>query len=80
MSSAALRTLAGIVAGGVFISLLCVVGVTAVRLVGDVSRAGPSSLELPSLLPGALLLLSVVSFGGATALIGLLLWVRRSAS
>jgi hypothetical protein len=49
-----------------------------------VSRLGAgidlAALELPPLWPGALILLSVVSFAGAALLLGLLLWARRRAS
>jgi hypothetical protein len=61
--------------------LLFCLGALVVSLV---SRLGAgidlAALELPPLWPGALILLSVVSFAGAALLLGLLLWARHRAS
>ena len=60
--------------------LLCVGGIAAQPLADVIVDAGLYALSVSSLWPGALLLLSAASFGGAILLSGLFLWTRRSTA
>jgi len=77
--SVVFKALPWIGAGVVFLTLLCVSGVIVFRvLTSPPEIAFPSFSGLPSLWPGALLLVSVISFAGAVLLLGLFLWTRRA--
>ncbi len=68
-------------AGGVFaLVLLCTGMLVAVRLPLIGSGIDSSRLDLPSLLPVALVLVSVLSLLGAALLLGVLVWLRRRAA
>lgn len=69
-----------IVAGMAFLTLLCMGGLITFRILSMPPEISSPALELPSLLPGTLLLVSVVSFTGALLLIGIFLWIRRVTS
>lgn len=77
--SIVLRVLPWAAAGALFLTFLCVGGVTAARMAHVLPQIHFPSLRLSSLWPGALLLISATSFVVAILLIALLLWTRRSA-
>jgi hypothetical protein len=65
-------------AGGVVaLVLLCTGMLLAVRIPLSGSGIDGARLDLPSLLPAALILVSVLSLGGAALLLGVLVWLRR---
>jgi len=78
-TSIVLRVLPWAAAGALFLTILCVGGVAAIRMAHVLPQIHFPSLRLSSLWPGALLLTSGASFAGAVLLIGLFLWARRSA-
>jgi hypothetical protein len=67
------------IAGGMAVLVLfCVGGAVTFRVLSNPPEISPPSVGLPSLLPGALLLVSAISFIGAVLLISLFLWIRRA--
>ncbi len=68
------------VGGTVTLLLLCLGTLVVVLLPRFGAGIDLTVLELPPLWPGALILVSVVSFAGAALLLGLLLWARRRDS
>ncbi|NIN63562.1 MAG: hypothetical protein GTO63_02360 [Anaerolineae bacterium] len=60
--------------------LLCVGGIAAQPLADVIVDHGLYALRVSSFWPGALLVLSAASFGGAILLSGLFLWTRRSTA
>jgi hypothetical protein len=74
------RALRWAAAGVAVVALACIGALAALYLTGPLSRISLATLQLPSLGPSSLLLLSGVSFAGAAALLGLLLWSRRGSA
>jgi hypothetical protein len=66
-----------IVAGMAFLTLLCMGGLITFRVLSTPPEISSPPSELPSLLSGTLLLVSIVSLAGVFVLIGIFLWIRR---
>jgi hypothetical protein len=73
------RALPWAAAGVAVVALACIGALLALYVAGPLSRISLPTLQLPSLCPGSLLLLSGASFAGAALLLGLLLWSRRGS-
>ena len=71
------RALPWAAAGLAAVALPCIGALVALYVAGPISRISLTTLQLPSLGPGSLLLVSGASFAGAGLLLGLLLWARR---
>ena len=71
------RALPWAVAGVAALALLCIGAVVVAGVVGLASGIDISTLQLPSLGSSLLLVVSGVSFVGATLMLALLLWARR---
>jgi len=78
--SMALRALPWLVAGAVFLTILCIGGLVIFRVLSSPPEIAFPSFGLPSVSPGLLLLVSVISFAGAVLLIGLFLWTLRATT
>jgi len=74
------RALPWAAAGVAAVALPCIGALVALYVAGPISGISLTTLQLPSLCPGSLLLLSGASFVGAALLLGLLLWARRRQS
>ena len=74
------RPLPWAAAGVAAVALPCIGALVALYVAGPLSGISLTTLQLPSLCPGSLLLLSGASFAGAGLLLGLLLWARRRQS
>ena len=74
------RALPWAAAGFAVVVFFCIGGLVALYLTGPISGISLSGLQLSSLCPGSLLLVSGASFVGAGLLLGLLLWARRGQS
>lgn len=74
------RPLPWAAAGVAAVALPCIGVLVALYTAGPISGISLTTLQLPSLCPGSLLLLSGASFAGAGLLLGLLLWARRRQS
>lgn len=71
------KRLPWVAAGVAFLTLLCVTGVAIYRVLSRPVEIALPSFTLSSLWPGALLLVSAISFAGAVSLAGLFLLTRR---
>jgi hypothetical protein len=71
------RALPWAAAGVAAVALPCIGALVALYVAGPISGITITTLQLPSLCPGSLLLASGASFAGAALLLGLLLWARR---
>jgi len=71
------RALPWAAAGVAVIGFLCIGALAGLYVAGPISAISLTTLQLPSLGPGSLLLVSGASFAGAGLLLGLLLWARR---
>jgi len=74
------RALPWAAAGVAAVALPCIGALVALYVAGPLSGISLTTLQLPSLCPGSLLLVSGASFAGAGLLLGLLLWARRRQS
>jgi hypothetical protein len=74
------RALPWAAAGLAAVALPCIGALVALYVAGPISGISLTTLQLPSLCPGSLLLVSGASFAGAGLLLGLLLWARRRQS
>ena len=74
------RALPWAAAGIAAVVLSCIGAVVALYVAGPALGVSPSTLQLSSLCPGSLLLVSGASFAGAGLLFGLLLWARRGST
>ena len=67
-------------AGVAVLGFLCIGALAGLYVAGPISGISRTTLQLPSLCPGSLLLVSGASFAGAGLLLGLLLWARSRKS
>lgn len=74
------RALPWAAAGVAAVALPCIGALVALYVAGPISGISLTTLQVSSLCPGSLLLLSGASFAGAGLLLGLLLWARRRQS
>lgn len=74
------RALPWAAAGFAAVMLPCIGALVALYVAGSASGINLATLQMSSLCPGSLLLVSGASFVGAALLLGLLLWARRRQS
>jgi hypothetical protein len=71
------RVLPWAAAGVAVVALVCIGALVALYVAVPILGVSLTTLQLSSLCPGSLLLVSGASFAGAGLLLGLLLWARR---